>query len=91
MLLSLLILESRARLVVGSILVGSTLCLIASYVNTPLFRAADQNMRYFATTISPVIEEILKALEFYGSDLTGKKAAARAMDISLASLYAKLK
>lgn len=35
--------------------------------------------------------EILKALEFYGSDLTGKKAAARAMDISLASLYAKLK
>ncbi len=35
--------------------------------------------------------EILKALEFYGSDLAGKKAAARAMDISLASLYAKLK
>lgn len=62
MLLSLLILESRSRLVVGSILMGSTLCLIASYVNTPLFRAADQNMRYFATTISPVIEEILKAL-----------------------------
>ena len=62
MLLSLLILESRARLVVGSILVGSTLCLIASFINTPLFRATGQNMRYYATTISPVIEEILKAL-----------------------------
>jgi transcriptional regulator with PAS, ATPase and Fis domain len=35
--------------------------------------------------------EILKALEFYGSDLKGKKAAARELGISLASLYAKLK
>lgn len=35
--------------------------------------------------------EILKTLEFYGSDLKGKKAAARELGISLASLYAKLK
>ena len=35
--------------------------------------------------------EILRTLEYYGSDLKGKKAAARELGISLASLYAKLK
>ena len=35
--------------------------------------------------------EILRTLEFYGNDLKGKKAAARELGISLASLYAKLK
>lgn len=35
--------------------------------------------------------EILKALDIYGDNLAGKKAAARALGISLASLYAKLK
>lgn len=35
--------------------------------------------------------EILKTLEYYGNDLKGKKAAARELGISLASLYAKLK
>ena len=35
--------------------------------------------------------EIQKALSFYGTDLEGKKAAARELGISLASLYSKLK
>ena len=35
--------------------------------------------------------EILRTLEYYGNDLKGKKAAARELGISLASLYAKLK
>ena len=35
--------------------------------------------------------EILRTLEFYGTDLKGKKAAAKELGISLASLYAKLK
>jgi len=35
--------------------------------------------------------EIQKALAFYGSDLAGKRSAAAELDISLASLYAKLK
>ncbi len=34
--------------------------------------------------------EILKALDFYGSDLKGKKMAAEELGISLASLYNKL-
>lgn len=35
--------------------------------------------------------EIRKALQFYGDDLKGKKAAAAELGISLASLYSKLK
>jgi len=35
--------------------------------------------------------EIRKALQYYGSDLKGKKAAAAELGISLASLYSKLK
>ena len=35
--------------------------------------------------------EIRKALEYYGDDLKGKKAAAAELGISLASLYGKLK
>ena len=37
------------------------------------------------------IEEIKKALEFHGSDMNGKRAAAQELGISLASLYSKLK
>ena len=35
--------------------------------------------------------EIQKALQYYGDDLKGKKAAAAELGISLASLYSKLK
>ena len=35
--------------------------------------------------------EILKMMEFYGSDLQAKKLIAEKLGISLASLYAKLK
>lgn len=35
--------------------------------------------------------EIRRALEFHGSDLAGKRAAAQELGISLASLYSKLK
>ena len=35
--------------------------------------------------------EILKALQYHGDDLKGKKAAAAELGISLATLYSKLK
>jgi len=35
--------------------------------------------------------EIMKMMEFYGSDLQGKKKVAEKLGISLASLYSKLK
>ena len=62
MLLSLLILEKRSRLVVGFILVGTTVCLFISEFNGLIYEMLGKDMLYFCTTISPVTEEIIKAL-----------------------------
>lgn len=62
MLLALFVLEKRERLVVGYILAGATVCILLSKANTVLYRALGQNMLYFVTTVSPITEEIGKAL-----------------------------
>ena len=62
MILSLFILEKKERLVIGYILVGTTVCLFISEVNGLLYGVLDRNMLYFCTTVSPVTEEIIKAL-----------------------------
>ena len=63
MVMSFLVLERRARLVVGYILIGTTVCLFISEVNGALFELIGKNnMLYFCTTISPITEEIVKAL-----------------------------
>ncbi len=62
MALSLFVMEKKSRLVVFFVLVGTTVCLLASELNTFLYNGIGRNMLYFTTTISPVTEEILKAL-----------------------------
>ena len=62
MFFSLFIMESKSRLVVGYILIGTTVCLIITYVNTYICNALDKDMLYFCTTISPITEELIKAL-----------------------------
>lgn len=62
MVLSLFIMEKKSRLVVAFVLIGTTVCLLASELNTWLYSAVGKNMLYFTTTLSPVTEEILKAL-----------------------------
>ena len=62
MLLSLFILEKKSRRVVGFILVGTTICLFAAELNDVIYKLLEKDMLYFCTTISPVTEEILKAL-----------------------------
>ena len=62
MLLSLFILEKRSRLVVGFILVGTTVGLFISEFNGLIYEMLGEDMLYFCTTISPVTEEIIKAL-----------------------------
>lgn len=72
MLMSLPILKKGERLVVGYMLIGSTVCLVASELNGVLFPFFG-DMLTFCTTISPITEEILKAIPilcyaFYVSD-----------------------
>ena len=63
MVMSFLVLERRARLVVGYILIGTTVCLFVSEVNGALFELIGRNdLLYFCTTISPITEEFVKAL-----------------------------
>ena len=61
MLMSLSLLQHRSRLVMGFVLIGCTVCLVASELNGVLFPYFD-DMLSFCTTISPITEEILKAL-----------------------------
>lgn len=62
MLLSLFSLGRRERLAVGSILVGATVCLAVSGLNAHLYVLTGRDMLYYTTTISPITEEIVKAL-----------------------------
>lgn len=62
MLLSLFVLEKKARLIVGYIIVGTTVCLFVSEVNGILYNMIDRSLLYYCTTISPATEELVKAL-----------------------------
>lgn len=61
MLLSLFIMEKKSRLTVCYILIGTTICLFASEINTLLYRIIERDYTYYCTTISPIVEELLKA------------------------------
>ena len=62
MVLSLFIMGKKSRLVVGYVLIGTTVCILASELNTHIYLGLGKDMLYFSTTVSPVTEEILKAL-----------------------------
>lgn len=62
MLLSLFIMEKKSRLMVEFILIGTTVCLLIGYVNTYFYDLIGRDMTYFCTTISPIAEELIKAL-----------------------------
>ena len=62
MVLSLFIMGKKSRLVVGYVLIGTTVCILASELNTHIYLGLGKDMLYFSTTVAPVTEEILKAL-----------------------------
>ncbi len=61
-LLSLFVLEKPSRLVFGSFLIGMSICLFTSETNDILFGMMGQTTDYFTMTISPIIEEVVKAI-----------------------------
>ena len=62
MVFSLLIMEKPARTVVSFIIIGTTVCLLAFEINTIVFYRIGRDMVYYSTTVSPILEEILKSL-----------------------------
>ena len=63
MILALALMRGRPRVVLGFVIIGTTICLIASELNGTLYGLfGGEDMLYFCTTISPITEEIMKAL-----------------------------
>ena len=67
MIFSLIMMRGTPRLIVIYIILGTTMCLVASEINGMLFSYAEDlagtyRTIFFCTNYSPAIEEILKAL-----------------------------
>ena len=57
-----LMLRKRSRLLVCYMMIGILVSLFVSELNTVLLRLFGENLQYVTTTITPVTEEIVKAL-----------------------------
>jgi RsiW-degrading membrane proteinase PrsW (M82 family) len=62
MMLMLLLLRKRSRLLVGYMIIGVCVSLFVSELNTILLNLLDGNTLYVTTTITPISEEIVKAI-----------------------------
>jgi len=59
---SLLFLDKKARLFVSFTIVGAAVCVFASSVNAILYDLTGQGYLYVTTNITPITEELLKAI-----------------------------
>lgn len=75
MSLLLLMLRKKAKLIVGYMIIGIFVSLFISELNTVLLRAFDNDVLYVTTTITPVSEEIVKAIPvlFYAIVFSDRK------------------
>ena len=61
-LLMLFVLEKKSKITVGYMLIGIISCLFISEINGFLLHFNDYDIYYVTTTITPITEEIIKAL-----------------------------
>ena len=54
--------DKTSRLLMGYVLLGVLVCMVAAGVNEYVLRLCDGDMLYLTTCIAPVIEEVMKAL-----------------------------
>lgn len=62
LLLSLGLVDNKARLTIGFIILGAFMCLFVSSVNSLIVEAVNESSYYVKTNITPITEEIVKAL-----------------------------
>lgn len=62
LLLTLLFADKKSKKIFGFLLIGISLCLLASELNSVLLSLLGRDFFYYSTTISPIVEEILKAI-----------------------------
>lgn len=54
--------DKQSRLCMGYVIIGETICLIVGALNIFLLQAFNNDNMYVTTTISPICEEVLKAI-----------------------------
>ncbi|MBP5754679.1 MAG: PrsW family intramembrane metalloprotease, partial [Clostridia bacterium] len=62
MLLMLFLLRKRSRLLVGYMVIGVCVSLFVSELNTLIMNALNADLVYVTTTLTPISEEIVKAI-----------------------------
>jgi len=62
LILSLAIVDRKARLYVGFMIIGFYICFSVSGINGFFLSLFDSDMQYVTTTVTPITEEILKAI-----------------------------
>ena len=85
MLLMVLMLRKRSRLLVGYMVIGVCVSLFVSELNTILLNAFDGDMLYVSTTITPISEEIVKAIPVLFYALVFSDNRDRVMPIAFAT------
>ena len=62
LIMMMLMLRKRSRLLVGYMLIGIFVSLFVSELNAVILKLLDGDMIYVTTTITPISEEIVKAI-----------------------------
>ena len=85
MLLLLLMLRKRSKLIVGYMIIGVFVSLFVSELNSILLRHFNNDVLFVTTTITPVTEEIVKAIPvlFYAIVFSDKREKVMPIAFSL--------
>ena len=85
LLLMLFLLEKQSRVTVGYMILGIVMCLFAGEVNALLMQLLRLNLQYAAVSLTPITEEIIKALPvlFYAFVISEKWARLLSLSMAL--------
>ena len=75
LLLAMGLLEKKSRLVLGFVVLGMGVCVLVSWVNGIMRSASGESLFFVTTTLTPISEELSKALPviFYAFVLSDKR------------------
>jgi len=84
LLLSLFLLDAKAKRIVGFLIIGGFMCVFVSEINGIARNHSDQDLFYLTTNITPMTEELIKTVPilFYGCVFSDRRD--RLISISIA-------
>lgn len=62
LLMTLFFADKKSKLIFGFLIIGISVCLLASETNSAIFSYINKDFFYYSTTISPMVEELLKSV-----------------------------